>query len=377
MRTVRGLFALAVVVAVLAVPGTGPIGSVASAEEYALPVPDGIISPEIPEDNPVTAAKIELGQKLYFDPRLSQDDTISCATCHDPRKGFADARKVSLGVGGSAGVRNSPTVLNAAYFDEQFWDGRVATLEDQAVGPPLNPVEMAMPNPEEIEKKLRGIAEYGPLFEKAFESPGITYKRMGQAIASFERTLLSFSAPIDRFLAGDATAISPVALKGWVLFNSKARCNLCHGHVSEMPTFSDNLYHNLGVGAEAPAFAELAQRAAAAEGDLPALTDDLRAHLLGRFLVTQQKADIGAFKTPGLRNVELTAPYMHDGSEATLEAVVEFYNKGGAANPFLDELMQPLNLTDEEQAQLVEFLKALTSDDLDRFKHLEALMPGP
>lgn len=245
------------------------------------------------------------------------------------------------------------------------------------MGPPLNPVEMAMPDAAAIEVKLRSEAEYAPLFEKAFGSPEISYERVGQAIASFERTLLAFSAPIDRFLAGDATAISADALKGWVLFNGKGRCNLCHGHVSEMPTFSDNLYHNLGVGADEPGFAELSQRAASASADVSELAKDSRAHLLGRFVVTGEKEDIGAFKTPGLRNVELTAPYMHDGSEATLETVIEFYNKGGGANPFLAEEMQPLGLTAEEQAQLVELMKTFTSDDLGRFKHLEALMPAP
>ena len=325
----------------------------------------------------LSQAKVDLGQKLYFDPRLSIDNTVSCASYHDPRKGFADGRKVAEGVGKKTGVRNSPTVLNAAYYEQQFWDGRVETLEEQAKQPLLNPVEMAMPSHAAVEEKVRKLPEYPPLFAKAFGKSEVTINRVTQAIASFERTLISFSAPIDRFLAGDQNALSASAKRGWALFNGKARCNTCHGHVGMLPTFSDNKYHNIGVAMKAQNFAELARRVASTTPDLAALSHTPGATELGCFLVTKEQKDIGAFKTPGLRNITtMTAPYMHDGSEATLTDVMEFYNKGGVDNPFLNGGMRPLGLSDQDKADLVELMTALTSDDLQRFSSLQKLMPA-
>lgn len=347
----------------------------ARAEDYHFPIPGGVLPPLVPEDDPMTEAKVGLGQKLYFDPRLSSDDTVSCATCHDPRRGFADGKRVSEGVGKKTGVRNSPTVLNAAYFEQQFWDGRAETLEEQAKQPIVNPVEMAMPSHAAVEQKLRKIPEYPPLFKAGFGTPEITIDRTAMAIASFERTILSFSAPIDRFLAGDQAAMPEAAKRGWVLFNGKARCNTCHGHVGSLPTFSDNKYHNIGVAMKGSRnFAEIARKVASAPEDLPKLAHTEGVAELGRFLVTKDQKDIGAFKTPGLRNVELTAPYMHDGSEATLESVIDFYDKGGENNPFLDGGMRPLGLTAEEKKDLVEVMKTFTSDDLKRFEPLAKLM---
>jgi cytochrome c peroxidase len=313
----------------------------ALAEELSVPLPAGVLPPLIPDDNPLTSEKVALGQKLYFDPRLSKDDTVSCATCHDPLHAFAEPRPISLGVGGSKGQRNAPTVLNAAFLQEQFWDGRAPTLEEQAKGPLVNPVEMAMPDHAAVAKKVAGIAEYPPLFRTAFGSDEVTIDRIVQAIASFERTLVTVEAPIDRFIAGDPKAISASAARGWELFNAKARCNTCHGHVGAFPLFTDEQYHNLGVG------------------------DDP-----GRFEITKQPKDTGAFKTPHLRNVAKTAPYMHDGSEATLAAVIEFYDRGGNANPNLDGGMRPLGLTAAEKADLVALLETFTSDDLARFEKL-------
>ena len=354
---------------------------VAFSDEYALPIPEGVLPPIIPEDNPLSQAKVELGQKLYFDQRLSVDNSVSCATCHDPRKGFADGKPVAEGVKQQKGARNSPTVLNAAYFEQQFWDGRAEMLEDQAVLPLINPIEMAMPSHGAVEEKLRALPEYPPLFQKAFGEPGITITRVGQAIASFERTVISFSAPIDHFLAGKKNAISDAAKRGWELFNGKARCNTCHGHIDVVPTFADNKYHNIGVGAKQRDFSTLAREAQQAmqKGD-PHVLDELalKPHFseLGRFLITKEQKDMGAFKTPGLRNVELTAPYMHDGSEATLLDVINFYDRGGENNPFLDGGIRPLHLTDQEKTDLVELMKTFTSDDLQRFDALKALMPA-
>jgi cytochrome c peroxidase len=317
------------------------IATAAGAQDVQLPVPEGVLPPMVPADNPVTAPKVALGEKLYFDPRLSKDDTVSCATCHDPLHAFAEPRPVSLGVGGAKGTRNAPTVLNAAFLQEQFWDGRAATLEEQAKGPLVNPVEMAMPDLPAVEKKIQAIAEYPPLFRAAFGDERVTIDRVAQAIASFERTLISVEAPIDRYIAGEETAISAAAQRGWELFNGKARCNTCHGHVGAFPLFTDEQYHNLGVGSDP-----------------------------GRFAITKEPKDTGAFKTPHLRNVAKTAPYMHDGSEATLAKVMEFYNRGGNPNPNLDGGMRPLGLTPAEEADLVALLEAFTSDDLARFEKL-------
>jgi cytochrome c peroxidase len=324
------------------------LATAASAGDVTLQLPSGVLPPVIPADNPITTEKVELGQKLYFDPRLSGDDTVSCATCHNPLHAFAEPRPVSIGVGGKAGARNAPTVLNAAFLQEQFWDGRAPTLEEQAKGPLTNKVEMAMPDHDSVAKKVARIPEYPPLFEKAFGDDQVTIDRVVQAIASFERTLITLDAPIDRFLAGDPGAISAEAKRGWDLFNGKARCNTCHGHVGAFPLFTDEQYHNLGVGTDA-----------------------------GRFGVTKEAKDTGAFKTPHLRNVAKTAPYMHDGSEPTLAAVIEFYDRGGNANPHLDGGMRPLGLTAQEKADLVALLETFTSDDLARFEKLAEHMKKP
>jgi cytochrome c peroxidase len=352
----------------------------AAGEGLELPVPPGVLPPEIPADNPPSAAKVELGEKLYFDTRLSTDGSVSCASCHDPRHGFADPRgkATSAGVGEAAGTRNAPTVLNAAFLASQFWDGREPTLEAQAVQPLINPIEHGFADHSAVVGHLRSLADYRPLFAKAFGSDEVTIERVGQAIATFERMLISLDAPIDRFLAGDVDAISDSAERGWELFNGKARCNTCHGHIDVLPLFTDDLFHNIGVGVERIDFDAVARRAASAVGagesvDELALSD-AEASELGRFLVTGEPKDMGAFKTPQLRNVALTAPYMHDGSEATLEDVIEFYDRGGNDNSYLDGGMRSLRLTRQEEADLVELMKTFTSEDLERFEPLTKLV---
>ncbi len=353
--------------------------ALAGAEELALPVPPGVLPPEVPADNPPTAAKAELGQKLYFDTRLSTDGSVACASCHDPKHAFADPRgkATSAGVGGAAGTRNAPTVLNAAFLASQFWDGREPTLEAQAVQPLINPIEHGFADHPAVVAHLRGLADYPPHFAKAFGSDEITIERVGQALASFERTLLSLEAPIDRFLAGDAGAISESARRGWELYNGKARCNTCHGRIDVIPLFTDDLFHNLGVGTQRIDFDSVARKAAAAVDagrSIDALAlGDAAASELGRFLVTREPKDLGAFKTPQLRNVARTAPYMHDGSEATLESVIAFYDRGGNDNPYLDGGMRPLGLSDQEKADLVALIQSFTSDDLERFEALRGL----
>ena len=211
-------------------------------------------------------AKVELGKKLYFDTRLSTDGSVGCVTCHDPRHGFADGRgkATSAGVGGALGTRNAPTVLNAAFLASQFWDGRAATLEEQAVQPLVNPIEHGFADQAAVLAKLKTLGDYPSLFRTAFGSEEISSLRVGQAIASFERTLLSLDAPIDRFLAGDAGAIPASAQRGWALYNGKARCNTCHGRIDVIPLFTDDLFHNIGVGVQRIDFDPVARKAAAA-----------------------------------------------------------------------------------------------------------------
>jgi cytochrome c peroxidase len=364
----------------LAALSGGLLALSASAQTLTLPVPAGVLPPEIPADNPPSEAKVALGRKLYFDTRMSTDGTVACATCHDPGHGFVDPRgkPTSAGVGGALGTRNAPTVLNAAFLASQFWDGRAATLEQQAVQPLINPIEHGFQDHPAVVAKLKQLGDYPPLFQAAFGSPEIRIERVGQAIASFERTLLSLDAPIDRFLAGDASAISESAKRGWGLFNSKARCNTCHGRIDVLPLFTDDQFHNIGVGVQRVDFAAVSRKAAAAvergaSVDALALTN-AEASELGRFLITRENKDMGAFKTPQLRNVALTAPYMHDGSEATLAAVIDFYDRGGNDNPYLDGGMRPLGLTDQEKADLVALLETFTSSDLARFAELKTLV---
>lgn len=351
---------------------------VAAEEEKSgallLRLPPGVLEPVIPEENPLTGGKVALGRTLYFDKRLSLDDTVSCATCHDPKLGFADGKKVGEGIQNKKGARNSPTTLNAAFLDTQFWDGRAPTLEEQAKGPLINPLEMGMPSHEVLIAKLRKISEYRRAFQDVFGTEEFTIDHAARAIASFERTLNTFDSPFDRFIAGDKTAISPSAQNGWGLFLGKARCITCHEFNQAYPFFTDNKFHNIGVAMKDVNFEALARKAAAVT-DAAVLAHEPGAAELGRYLVTKQPKDIGAFKTPGLRNIALTAPYMHDGSEPTLESVIDFYDKGGVPNPNLDGGMRPLQLTDQEKKDLVELMRALSSDDLPRLvKELEGIV---
>ena len=302
---------------------------------YKLPV--GILQPPlVPADNPLNDAKVDLGKRLYFDKRLSKNNTISCATCHNPTKGWTDQSPVSTGIHGLKGTRSAPTVLNAAYNLLQFWDGRAPSLEEQAKGPIQNPVEMGFSLPGVV-RRLKSIRGYAPLFKKAFGNPGITIERVVRAIASFERTVITGNAPYDRLQAGDATAMSREAQKGMAIFFGKGNCSVCHTGFN----FSDSDFHNIGVGMSRP------------KPDL------------GRFDVTKEDRDRGAFKTPTLRNLKDTAPYMHDGSVKTLSEVVDFYDRGGEPNQWLDGRIKPLHLTASEKKELLSFLDALTGDPVN------------
>jgi cytochrome c peroxidase len=272
---------------------------------------------------------------------------------------------VSEGIGKQLGRRNAPTTMNAALLHTQFWDGREKTLEDQAGQPILNPIEMGMPNREAVVDKLRAIPEYVAAFQKAY-GRAIEYQDIQRAIAAFERTLMFLDAPFDRFLAGDAGAVSADAKAGWDLFNGRGRCVACHQITYANPLGTDNRFHNIGVSARHQDFEGLAKkaRAAMAEPDFKdkldalALSTDLSE--LGRFMVTNRHADIGAFRTSQLRNIGITAPYMHDGSMQTLWDTVDHYNRGGEANLWLDGGIEPLALSDQEIDQLVAFMFTLT-----------------
>jgi len=323
-----------------------PTQQVDAEQQIGTPVtikaPLGLPPVPIPSDNPLTAEKIALGRRLYYDPALSADKTVSCATCHHPDHGFSDGKPVSNGVQQKTGTRNSPTVFNSAYFEAQFWDGRAPTLEKQAEGPVQNPVEMAH-TLKGVEDRLNADATYRNDFAKAFGPGPITYERVEKAISSFERTIVSASSPFDRWKYGhDERAVSQAVKRGFVVFTSpqKGNCSACHLIGEDYALFTDNKFHNIGVGV-----------------DMGQITDQ------GRFAVSRNEADRGAFRTPSLRNISLTAPYMHDGSVQNLKDAVDYYIGGGNSNPQLDPQIHVLDfLSGQERADLRAFLESLTGE---------------
>lgn len=316
---------------------TGPAVPVGTPIQVESPL--GLPPVSIPSNNPLTAETVALGRRLYYDPILSVDGTIACASCHHPDTGFGDGKPVSEGVGGQKGGRSAPSVFNAAYYTTQFWDGRAAHLEEQARGPVGNPIEMGHTLDDAV-KKLAAEPSYRKEFEKAFGPGPITYEMVEKSIASFERTVISGNSPFDLyFYGGDATALSEPARRGLEVFRNpgKGNCTACH----VLGLFTDNQFHNLGVGLD----------------ERGKLTD------LGRYEVTKKDSDRGAFKTVSLRNIALTAPYMHDGSLLDLKEVVDFYVGGGNSNPNRSPLIKSLDfLTGEERSDLVAFLESLTGE---------------
>ncbi len=361
----------------LGIPGGGPLtndqidkwlSSEENHETMTVKLPLGLSLGESQmkglEKNPLTLAKIELGRQLYFDTRLSADNTVSCASCHHPQEGFARHTQFGVGINGQKGGRNSPVSYNRILSDAQFWDGRAGSLEAQAVGPIQNPIEMGNTH-EAVVATLAKIPGYKSQFEKIFPGTGVTIDNVGKAIAAFERILVTGPSPYDynesykRFtsldpedlqdmkkddpetysqyeemkLMSEVNPMSDSALRGQDLFFGKrVGCSACHVGAN----LADEQYHNLGIG-------------------MSAKTPDL-----GRFAETKVEKDKGAFKTPTIRNVALSAPYMHDGSLATLEEVVEHYNKGGDKNQWLSDKIVPLKLTPQEKVDLVEFMRACT-----------------
>jgi cytochrome c peroxidase len=304
------------------------VGATRGQERFRLPTPLGLDEYfAVPEDNPLTPEKIALGRRLFFDKGLSADRSIACASCHQPERAFSDGRPVPVGVGGRKGTRNAPVLINRAYGRSMFWDGRVPSLEEQALHPIQDPREMNLTT-RELTARLQADGAYREAFRRAF-ADGISTANVARALASFVRTLRSGDAPYDRFQERDREALSPEARRGLELFRGKANCTACHIG----PNFTDEQFHNSGVSW--------------GSGDL------------GRYQVTREDRDRGAFKTPTLREITKTAPYMHDGSLATLPEVIEHYVRGGKPNPYRDPELRPLQLTAPEKQALRAFLGTL------------------
>jgi cytochrome c peroxidase len=327
MGTILGLKRIGVTIANLA--AVAAIASaVGTAHGEPLRVPRGLDAGAlvIPADNPITPEKVELGKQIFFDPRWSRSKTVSCASCHLPEHGWADPRRFSVRADGKPTPRHSPTVINRAFSTAQQWTGARTSLEDQAF-------KSSDSDPETVVRHLGAIPGYRTQFEKVFGTP-VTAENVAKAIAAFERTIVSGNAPYDRFIAGDRSVMSPAAVRGFAVFTGKGRCVVCHSG----PNFTDERYHNLGVGMDAPAPDQ------------------------GRHAITKTDADRGAFKTPTLRDAARRPPYMHDGSLTTLAAVVEFYDRGGIANPSRSPHVTPLGLSAGERSDLVAFLEALSGE---------------
>jgi cytochrome c peroxidase len=361
---------------------TQPLGPIPPDDSLARPkslhqvgVPQALTRTAMPANNPQTAEKIALGEKLFFEGRISSNGTVACATCHDPRLAFTDGRPVSAGIGNRLGQRNAPTVLNALYNRFQFWDGRAPTLEAQAAMPIVNPVEMGQPTLDSAVARVAAVPEYRERFRRVFGRPP-NGQDLVRAIAAYERSQLSFDSPFDHFIAGDSNAIDASAKRGWATFNTRGRCNKCHAFTdttSRPTTFSDDTFHNIGIGIIRHNVVALARQAeqSVSRGDTTAI--DQAAILspmsaLGRYLVTRKDSDMASFKSPDLRNVMVTAPYFHDGSAATLWDVMDHYNKGaGLQDPWLDVDIQPLALHERDIDDLVALMASLTSPSYKAF----------
>lgn len=354
--------------------GTEPFPAAAVARVARPPL--GLPPVPVPPDNPVTAARVALGRKLFFDRRLSHNGTMSCAMCHIPEQGFTSVELARpVGVEGRSLRRNSPTIFNVAYVDRLFHDGRETSLETQVVGPLLERSEMANPSIGHVIARLRALPDYEGWFERAFGA-GPSVDRLGQALAAYQRTVLSANSPFDRWrFGGEAAALGREAVRGFRLFTGKAGCVACHSIGERHALFTDDAFHDTGIGwhnatrrgrAGEPVPVEIAPGiTVAVDRSIVDSVGDPEPPDLGRHEVTLDPADLWKFRTPSLRNVALTPPYMHDGSLRTLEEVVRFYDRGAHPHPGLDPRLRPLGLSDEEVKALVAFLERLTGDNVD------------
>jgi cytochrome c peroxidase len=360
------------------------MGSLILATPLLADGPLGLPDVPVPADNPQTPEKIALGSRLFNDVRFSATGDVSCATCHVAEKAFTDSPlSVSEGIRKLTGTRNAPTVVNAAFNKTQFWDGRSPDLEDQALHPFVNPVEMALPTHDALLATVRGDSAYVKSFSDIFgvRAANITMKEVTRAIAAFERTQIAGDSPFDRwYFGGEQDAISEQARRGFATFLGNGRCVSCHVIEQDFALFTDHLFHNIGIGindiqARVPELARAFQVAknAGMDVDVAVLSDADTSHL-GRFAVDDQFSSMGSFKTSTLRNIDVTAPYMHNGSLKTLREVVEHYNNGGVTKPedpvnaFLSGGIRPLNLSEQEIDDLVAFMETLTSPQFQSLK---------
>lgn len=351
----------------------GPIHPADAAEVLRIDPPLGLPPLPVPESNPLTQAKVDLGRRLFMDRRLSHNNTMSCAMCHVPEQGFTSHELgTAIGLEGRSLRRNSPTIYNVGYNRSFFHEGRELHLEDQVWGPLLSKVEMDMPSVGYVVEKVRQLPEYKGLFEAAFGGPA-SAERIGQALASWERTMVSGNSRFDRwFYGGEKDALDAKEQRGFQVFMGKGRCATCHLVGEKSALFTDHRFHNTGLGWERTMFPERSSyKVQLAPGIFVQVMGSLLKSFeppqadVGRYEVTLDPKDRWAYKTPMLRNVALTAPYMHDGSLATLEDVVEFYDKGGVDNENKSPLLQPLKLSGDEKAALVAFMKTLTGDNVE------------
>jgi cytochrome c peroxidase len=337
--------------------------------------PLGLPAVPQPTDNPITRAKVDLGRKLFFDRRLSLNDTFSCAMCHVPEQGFT-SHELAMAVGfeGRSVRRNSPTIYNTAYLTRLFHDGREDSLEQQVWEPLLADNEMANPSIGAVLGKIRRIPEYRGLFEKAFDGRGVGMETLGMALASYQRTLVSGNSPFDRwYYGGEKDSLSASAQRGFDLFTGKAACSSCHTVGDDHALFTDNQLHNTGMGyRESMGIKPPKERVQLAPGVFVDVDRDIIDAVgeapppdVGLYEITQNPYDRWKYRTPSLRNVALTAPYMHNGSLSTLEDVVDFYNGGGVPNELLDARIRPLGLSDLEREDLVAFMHSLNGDNVD------------
>lgn len=331
-----------------------------------------------PKDNSPSAKKIALGRKLFMDRRLSHNNTISCGMCHVPEQGFTSNEiATAVGIEGRSHRRNTPTIFNVGYYKFLFHDGRELTLEDQVIGPLLAFNEMGNPSIGHVIEKIRNLDDYAGLFEEVYGS-GVTLERVSHAIAAYERTFISGNSRFDQWhYGGDSNALTKQEVQGFEIFNGKGGCVTCHTINEKTALFTDQSFHNTGIGwarnnkvikKEYGSDTFPVQLAPGVvvqvKHELIETSSERPENDVGRFEITENPKDSWKYKTPSLRNIVISAPYMHDGSLSTLEEVVEFYDKGGDDNPEKDLLLKPLDLSEHEQKALVAFLKTLTGDNI-------------
>lgn len=350
-------------------------GAAADLMAYLETPPLGLPPIPVPAGNPISLDKVELGRLLFFDRRLSHNDTFSCAMCHVPEQGFSsNEMATAVGIEGRTVRRNAPTIYNVAYLERLFHDGRETTLEQQIWGPLLARNEMGNPSVGQVIEQLGSIAEYRARFARAFDGRPPSMETLGAALASYQRLLVSANSPFDRWYFGAVDdALNDEQKAGFGLFTGKAGCSACHLVNPEWALFTDNRMHNTGVGfrrsmSKPPATTRVQiapGEHVTVRGDVVAAASERPPNDLGLYEITEDPADRWKYRTPTLRNVALTAPYMHDGSISTLEDVIDFYDRGGVDNELRDPLLRPLGLTGEEARQLMSFLRALTGDNVD------------